>query len=278
MKLTHALARHLTALRLDSDLSQRSLADLAGVHPRVVAGLERGDGTLASLEAVAGALGHYVAPYPSALANKRRWLGIGTRSLADAAGISRPTLKALEATGNGRVASYEAMCTALNESPRLAKIEPTWWTPPAITSAVLDALGIKCFDLDPCSPSTPTVPTHRHLTETDGGLWHPWLGTVFCNPPYDDAARWLDKAESEFVAGRASKVVALVPYRPETTMWRRLQSLSADIIVLHDRIRFGGRNYIAPSVSAFVCFGLGPAELSRLSDNLPAHSRLKVVA
>ena len=276
MILARALARSLSALRIDSALSQRALADLAGVHPRVVAGLERGDGTLASLEAVAGALGHYVSPYPSALSNKRKWLGIGTRSLADAAGISRPTLKALEATGNGRVETFERVCTALDESPRLSKIEPTWWTPPAITNAVLDALGINRFDLDPCSPSTPTVPTHLHYTEADGGLWHPWSGIVWLNPPYDAVPAWCNRAIDAIATGECKKVISIVPFRPETSHWQVLVTSGADILVLRKRPYFGGRNYTLPSASAIVAWRLKNDELFALHRALPENHIMRM--
>lgn len=71
------------------------------------------------------------------------------------------------------------------------------------------------------------------------------------NPPYDDVPRLLDKCAAEFAADRTSKIVALVPYRPETRAWRLLQTTDAAVLVLHDRLKFGGRDYIAPSVSAF---------------------------
>ena len=61
----------------------------------------------------------------SDLANKRRWHEIGTRTLAAAAGVSRPTLQAFEQTGQGQVATFEAMCRALDEVPVLRPRENT---------------------------------------------------------------------------------------------------------------------------------------------------------
>lgn len=55
-----------------------------------------------------------------------------------------------------------------------------WYTPPAI----FDALGIQ-FDLDPCSPGIGHwVPAREQYTKIDDGLFMPWFGTVFVNPPF----------------------------------------------------------------------------------------------
>ena len=109
--------------------------------------------------------------------------------------------------------------------------------------AILQALSLDRFDLDPASPAPSTVPCADFFTERDGGLWLPWCGTTFVNPPYDDVPRWLAKAADEFAAGRADRIVALVPYRPETNAWKVLVRSGADIFVLEDRLRFGGRSY-----------------------------------
>jgi hypothetical protein len=56
-----------------------------------------------------------------------------------------------------------------------------WYTPPEI----FDALGLT-FDVDPCSPGPGLgfVPARRIYTVADDGLAQPWVGTVFCNPPF----------------------------------------------------------------------------------------------
>ena len=117
------------------------------------------------------------------------------------------------------------------------------------SAAVAAILPAARFDLDPASPAPPTVPCADFYTERDGGLWLPWRGTTFVNPPYDDVPRWLAKAADELAAGRAERIVALVPYRPETNAWKVLLRTGAAIFVLEDRLRFGGRSYISPSVA-----------------------------
>ena len=268
------LAHQLATLRGERKLSRVALSTLTKIDRATIAALETGGGTLASMSVVAKALGHAVRPFSSALSNKRRWQGIGTRSLAADAGISRPTLIAFEGNGQGRVATFERLCRALDEVPVLRPKEATWWTPPDLVRAILSALDIDRFDLDPASPSPPTVPCRAFHTERDGGLWLPWQGVTFVNPPYDDVPRWLAKAVEEYKAGRAACVIALVPYRPETNAWKSMMHSGADVFVLEDRLRFGGRAYISPSVSAAVAWGATSKQVTALHRMLPRHHRI----
>ena len=66
---------------------------------------------------------------------------------------------------------------------RVADGKDEWLTPPEI---------IRClgeFDLDPCASIVRPWPTAmRHYTIQDNGLAQPWIGRVWCNPPYGDKA------------------------------------------------------------------------------------------
>lgn len=267
------LANQLTTLRAPS--SRRRLAVTAGVDRRSIAALEAGDGNLDTLNRVAASLHHYLSPHPRALANKRRWLGVGTRTLASAAGITRPTLVTLESTGSARVCSYESVCKALNETPRLLPVITPWYTPRPLLDAMLTGLGIDQFDLDPASPDAPTVPCTRHYSEVDGGLWLPWEGrTIWCNPPYDDVPSWTAKAINEFGSGRAQRLLFLVPLRPETNNHRRIMASGARVIVLDKRIAFGGRSSTLSTPSMLVCWGLSDVEFRALAAALPPNHEL----
>lgn len=268
------LARQLSALRHDRGLSRVALASLAEVDRATITALEAGGGTMVSLAVVAAALDHVVSPQSTALTNKRKWLMQGTRAVSAAAQITRPTLQNFESDGGGRVATFEAICTALDEEPLLRANEATWWTPPELVQALLQSLGVEHFDLDPASPDPPTVPCTSFYSERDGGLWLPWRGVTFVNPPYHDVPRWLTKAATEYESGRASLVLALVPYRPETNAWKTIARSGAAVFVLEDRLRFGGRSYISPSVSAVIVWGGAAGQLQSLSQALPRNHRL----
>ena len=70
-----------------------------------------------------------------------------------------------------------------------------WYTP----AWVFEGMGIE-FDLDVASPAEPPpwIPAKRAFTVADDGLTMPWVGVVWCNPPYSNPAPWCRKwAEHE---------------------------------------------------------------------------------
>lgn len=64
-----------------------------------------------------------------------------------------------------------------------------WLTPPGI----INSLG--SFDLDPCSPvNRPWDTAKKHYSVRDDGLFQPWEGRVWLNPPYGKNINdWMNK-------------------------------------------------------------------------------------
>ena len=56
-------------------------------------------------------------------------------------------------------------------------------------------------------------------------------------------------------------------------MWKLLVRSAATMFVLEDRILFGGRSYISPSVSAVVVWGGADQLRTALGGKLPRHHR-----
>jgi len=58
---------------------------------------------------------------------------------------------------------------------------------------IIEALGP--FDLDPCAPKVRPWPmAKKHYTVDDNGLYQPWEGRVWCNPPYGPhTKKWVAK-------------------------------------------------------------------------------------
>lgn len=273
------LGRQLTDIRRAAGLSRLALAELAGCDRATVTKLEAGDGTLASLALVAGAIGHYVTPYPTALANRRRWQSMGTRSLAAAAKISRPTLQSFEASGAGRVSTLEAVANALGVPARLVKKEDPWTTPRPLIDAILAGLGIEEFCLDAASPDPPHVPCAKFYTEKDDALVLPWHGEhVFCNPPYGQLFGWSDKMLDEVRSGRAKRLVAIQPCVSHTSGWWRTVRSGATNFVLARRPKFGGRDHVLPFRTMLTVWGLSEVELARLTAALPENHRIEAAA
>jgi hypothetical protein len=84
-----------------------------------------------------------------------------------------------------------------------------WLTPPEILS------NLGSFDLDPCAPAVrPWSTAELHYTSDDDGLSLPWLGRVWCNPPFGrEAVKWLARMRDH------RNGIALIPARTETAMF-----------------------------------------------------------
>lgn len=59
---------------------------------------------------------------------------------------------------------------------------------------IFDAMGLE-FDLDPASPFEGPwhVPAEEFYTPADDGLFLPWFGLVFCNPPWSEFTYWAER-------------------------------------------------------------------------------------
>lgn len=142
----------------------------------------------------------------------------------------------------------------------------TWLTPPH----VLAALGQ--FDLDPCAaPSPRPWPSAvQHVELPTDGLAVPWVGRVWCNPPYGaEAARWLAKLADH------GNGVALVFARTETAMFFDQVWTKADgILFLRGRLAFCDRQgkpaQSAGAPSCLIAYGGGNADQLRAC-GLPGH-------
>lgn len=135
-----------------------------------------------------------------------------------------------------------------------------WLTPPSL----LQQLGP--FDLDPCAPiARPWDTAARHFTVEDDGLSQPWAGRVWCNPPYSDAAAWLERLAAH------GEGTALLFARCETATWRRhVWPHASALLFLAGRVTFhrgdgtasrAGHNAGGPSVLV----AYGPADAALLA-------------
>lgn len=127
-----------------------------------------------------------------------------------------------------------------------------WYTPPEI----FEALG-ETFDLDPCSPEAgpvPWVPARRFLSPIDNGLWHPWDGFVWMNPPYGtQTGDWVERLAAHGAG------IALVFARTDTRWFHDAARTTTAMLFLEGRIRFirpdGTRGDAPGAPSVLVGFG-----------------------
>jgi hypothetical protein len=141
-----------------------------------------------------------------------------------------------------------------------------WYTPPVIRAAVVDALGGR-VDLDPCADPGRTFPAARHFTEEDNGLAHPWVGSVYMNPPYGRGiTAWTTKLRDELTTGWVTEAVALLPARVDTAWWHDLDP--ATVCFIRGRLKFSGYECSAPFPSAAVYFGANHARFRHAFSHL----------
>lgn len=104
-----------------------------------------------------------------------------------------------------------------------------WQTPIEIVRALGE------FDLDPCANALdPKRCALFGLTEFDDGLHQSWVGRVFLNPPYGNAAKaWIAKLAEH------SNGIALIPPRMGAGWFHRLVLKTAGaILFLEGRVDF----------------------------------------
>ena len=220
-----------------------------------------------------------------AILRKRQKLS--QRSLAAMAGITQPTVIALEVRNSGRLSSLNAILTVLGAGPVLSAAgeNPSFYAHAGNSSAheawstptwILDRLYsvFDHVDLDPCSATKDRrltrVKARTYFTATDNGLSLPWSGTVFVNPPYGRELRfWTAKARTEFELGNARTVIALVPARTDTGWWHNDIAGKASIFFLNGRLSFGDGTQPAPFPSALIDWGLSAEKVPLLKSAIP---------
>jgi hypothetical protein len=129
----------------------------------------------------------------------------------------------------------------------------TWLTP----KWILSPLGE--FDLDPCAhPDWPTAKEHFYWPAQDG-LFLPWHGRVWCNPPYAETDAWVERMALHDCG------TLLIFARTDTARFRRIWATAKAMLFLYGRVAFlredrsetdGGN---APSV--LIAFGARDAEI-----------------
>ena len=106
----------------------------------------------------------------------------------------------------------------------------SWYTPPSI----FDLLNIE-FDLDVCAPQggVPWIPAKDYFALPTDGLSQPWIGKVWCNPPYGkETPKWLHKMHTH------RNGVALVFARTDTKWFHDYCTQADALLFLKGRIQF----------------------------------------
>ena len=125
-----------------------------------------------------------------------------------------------------------------------------WATP----QDVFDKLNCEFhFDLDPCATAN-NHKTDLYFTAEQDGLYQNWGGhKVFCNPPYSEIDKWVEKAWRESRQDYTT-VVLLIPARTDTRYFHNFIYNRAEIRFIKGRLKFGQSKNSAPFPSMVVIF------------------------
>lgn len=90
-------------------------------------------------------------------------------------------------------------------------------TPPELYQKALKFIGQEYFSCDVCC-SERNIPAIIHFIEGErNGLTEDWEYYNWCNPPFNEAKKWIEKAYEEQLKGHVTCM--LLPVRTETRYW-----------------------------------------------------------
>lgn len=276
------------AARKAVGMTQEEVARRAGVSRKAVNSLEAGRASIATFQAVADVVEFRIAGLPvgrtlgERLVTARKRKGWTQARLAEKAGISTPTVRSVE-RGAGQVSSLVSVLAVISKTARPRKPEKACWekgrrdvrlTPAWLLDEIRSTYGP--IDLDPCAADSSYVDAAREIHQPEDGLSSRWSGKLaFVNPPFSEAARWLERCYQAWSTGEVETVVALVPVRTSTRTFHTRCAGVADVLFLRGRPNFV--NPLQPDVSGQTPFGVclivwgAPRGLSReLADRIEA--------
>ena len=110
------------------------------------------------------------------------------------------------------------------------------------------------FSLDVCALPE-NAKCENYYTPKDDGLSKPWMGGVWCNPPYGrEISSWVKKAYEESQKEYNSFVLMLLPARTDTKWWWDWVQGKATLFFIKGRVKFGDHNVGAPFPSILALY------------------------
>ena len=140
-----------------------------------------------------------------------------------------------------------------------------WVTPQKLFDRLNKEFGIG---LDVCATEENTK-YKKYYTKNSDGLGQNWLqdletpigfvwGSIWCNPPYSQINKWVEKAYCEFkkFGGSFYKIILLLPARTDTKWFHKYiyKNPNCEIRFIKGRLKFSNSKNSAPFPSMIVIF------------------------
>lgn len=140
----------------------------------------------------------------------------------------------------------------MNTDVMFSSATDNWSTPQDFFDKLNDEFH---FTLDVCADETNHKCEYYYTKEVDG-LSRPWIGIIWCNPPYGrKIGEWVQRAYISSQIGSAT-VVMLLPARTDTRWFHDYiyNMPNTEIRFIKGRLKFGGCKNSAPFPSMVVIF------------------------
>lgn len=130
-----------------------------------------------------------------------------------------------------------------------SKKQDDWGTPQSLVDRCEEAIK-HAFILD-AAATKKNAKAENYYTSREDGRKQPWKTWTWCNPPYNLADDFVDKALFEHALCNVSSVLLLAA-RTDTKRFHRLVAANVAIIFLRGRLKFSGAKDPAPFPSMLV--------------------------
>lgn len=276
--------------RRSAGWSQKTLAARIGVDAQAIKRLEKGVGSVVTLNSAMTALDFQLTglgpgkTLPEQLRARRRKLSLSLDQIAARTSMSRATIAGLE-RGNGSARSLLRLLAVIAPRVRRRAAERSYWgqgdkedrdsrfTPHDFMTPIYAAFGK--VDIDPCAhPLSPVVARRRIiLSEGRDGLVEDWSGRLaYVNPPFSQLLKWLRRAHDQWLVGNVETVICLVPVRTDSAWFHDTLSAAADIYLLRGRVRFlnsAGKGQHTPFSLMVIALGATAEQKARYAQRVP---------
>lgn len=96
--------------------------------------------------------------------------------------------------------------------------ENDYKTPPELYQKALERFEKNIFALDACC-SDENIPAHSYYKNgQENGLECDWMNHTWCNPPFNECKKWIEKAYKENQEQDIA-IAMILPVRTETKYW-----------------------------------------------------------